>query len=114
MDFSAGSGVFFFNPQTTSRFETPELSGSPVCLTFWYTMPHQYSNLKIFTVDAYNTVQEVWNIDNPEKFSGWRQADISISVPNAPYKVTGKDYCTIICVAVPIAKENVCNCFFYF
>jgi len=55
---------FWHNDRLTANIETPEILTSPVCLSFWYSVPHKKSNLRVLVRSADNVTQLLWSHDN--------------------------------------------------
>ena len=66
-----GSGI--------ANIETPLLTTNFVCLTFWYNMPSNYSNLNV-SVKQDGVMREIWKreVYFSGKFVGWHNISLAI------------------------------------
>jgi len=76
MDFQNGKHIFLWAGNRTSSMVTPVLYSTPICLSFWFTLPHKYSNLKVLVRRADGQLREVWSKE--EHIIGWHEADLVI------------------------------------
>ncbi|KAL4227965.1 MAM domain containing 4 [Mactra antiquata] len=85
MDFLNGRGIFWPNPKNVARMKTPIIYATELCLSFWYSMPQPYSNLKLLTEDQHGRMTLIFDSDkdpNHSNKSGWHL--LTIGIEQAP------------------------------
>lgn len=81
MDFFKGKAFFFLNSQSTANLETPVLVSELICLSFWYSAPNQYSNLRVLVRGEDGNEKEIWNVadEGRPEVSGWHKAEVQVT-----------------------------------
>lgn len=75
----------FVNNKLIAAVETPAIYASYACLTFWYNVPTNYSNLKVSLRDYTGRLIPIWSVDNNNpktrvaNTTGWHKESLSIS-----------------------------------
>ena len=84
------NGWLFSRAVITANIETPQLTTNFVCLTFWYNMPSNYSNLKV-SVKHEGVIRAIWKRDMyfSGAFPGWHYISLVI-YEKPPFTVSEK------------------------
>lgn len=81
------NGFPYGNDSIVAKIETPVISTNFVCLTFWFNMPSNNSNLRI-SIKQEKVTREIWKREETlkEPYLGWHDVSLTIQ-EQSPFSV---------------------------